>query len=85
MSQANERPVLSQAMIVLMAIATGLAVASNYYAQPLLQTIATAFKLSISQAGFIVTAAQLGYALGLMFIVPLGDMFERRMLIVLMT
>ncbi|MEO8600526.1 MAG: MFS transporter, partial [bacterium] len=63
----------------------GLAVASNYYAQPLLDTIAGAFALSVNQAGFIVTAAQLGYALGLMFIVPLGDIFERRGLIVLMT
>ncbi|GKX52939.1 sugar transporter [Budvicia aquatica] len=68
-----------------MSIATGLAVASNYYAQPLLDTIASAFGLTVSQAGFIVTAAQLGYAAGLMFIVPLGDMFERRALIVLMT
>jgi len=68
-----------------MAIATGLAVASNYYPQPLLETIARAFSLSVNQAGFIVTIAQLGYACGLMFIVPLGDMFERRNLIVLMT
>jgi predicted MFS family arabinose efflux permease len=68
-----------------MSVATGLAVASNYYAQPLLDTIARAFDLSASSAGFIVTAAQLGYAAGLLFLVPLGDMFERRMLIVSMT
>jgi predicted MFS family arabinose efflux permease len=68
-----------------MSVATGLAVASNYYAQPLLDTIARAFNLSASSAGFIVTAAQLGYAAGLLFLVPLGDMFERRMLIVSMT
>jgi len=66
-------------------MATGLAVASNYYAQPLLDTIARAFSLSASSAGFIVTAAQLGYAAGLLFLVPLGDMFERRRLIVSMT
>jgi predicted MFS family arabinose efflux permease len=76
---------LSPALIILMAVATGLAVASNYYPQPLLETIARAFSLSVNQAGFIVTVAQLGYACGLMFIVPLGDMFERRGLIVLMT
>ncbi|BCG08322.1 MFS transporter [Buttiauxella agrestis] len=76
---------LSPALIVLMSIATGLAVASNYYAQPLLDTIANAFSLSINQAGFIVTAAQLGYAAGLLLLVPLGDMFERRGLIVFMT
>ncbi|MBK6261249.1 MFS transporter [Citrobacter youngae] len=76
---------LSPALIVLMSVATGLAVASNYYAQPLLDTIARNFSLSASTAGFIVTAAQLGYAAGLLFLVPLGDMFARRMLIVSMT
>ncbi|EAA8471262.1 MFS transporter [Salmonella enterica] len=76
---------LSPALIVLISVATGLAVASNYYAQPLLDTIAHHFSLSASSAGFIVTAAQLGYAAGLLFLVPLGDMFERRMLIVSMT
>ncbi|NTX87352.1 MFS transporter [Citrobacter youngae] len=76
---------LSPALIVLMSVATGLAVASNYYAQPLLDTIARNFSLSASTAGFIVTAAQLGYAAGLLFLVPLGDMFERRILIVSMT
>ncbi|HKN04560.1 MAG TPA: MFS transporter [Buttiauxella sp.] len=81
----NSTQGLSPALIVLMSLATGLAVASNYYAQPLLDTIANAFSLSINQAGFIVTAAQLGYAVGLLFLVPLGDMFERRGLIVFMT
>ncbi|HEY3589642.1 MAG TPA: MFS transporter [Buttiauxella sp.] len=81
----NTHQGLSPALIVLMSIATGLAVASNYYAQPLLDTIAKAFSLSINQAGFIVTAAQLGYATGLLLLVPLGDMFERRGLIVFMT
>ena len=76
---------LSPSLILLMSIATGLAVASNYYAQPLLDTIARNFSLSASTAGFIVTSAQLGYAAGLLFLVPLGDMFERRMLIVSMT
>lgn len=76
---------LSPAPIALMSVATGLAVASNYYAQPLLDTIARAFAISPNQAGFIVTSAQLGYAAGLFFLVPLGDMFERRKLIVTMT
>ncbi|MCU6664185.1 MAG: MFS transporter [Silvania sp.] len=76
---------LSPALILLMSVATGLTVASNYYAQPLLETIARNFSLSASSAGFIVTAAQLGYAVGLLFLVPLGDMFERRAMIVSMT
>ncbi|WP_413530930.1 MFS transporter [Rahnella inusitata] len=85
MKNTTSHSPLSSGLIILMAIATGLAVASNYYPQPLLETIARAFSLSVNQAGFIVTVAQLGYACGLMFIVPLGDMFERRNLIVLMT
>lgn len=76
---------LSPTLIMLMSVATGLAVASNYYPQPLLDTIARAFSLTPGQAGFIVTVAQLGYAAGLLFLVPLGDMFERRKLIVSMT
>ncbi|MDU3785054.1 MAG: MFS transporter, partial [Serratia marcescens] len=69
MNQQNVHPGLSPALTVLIAIATGLAVASNYYAQPLLETIATGFNLSVNQAGFIVTAAQLGYATGLLLLV----------------
>lgn len=76
---------LNPALVALMSIATGLAVASNYYAQPLLATIAQAFDLSFNQAGFIVTTAQLGYAAGLLLLVPLGDIFERRGLIVTMS
>lgn len=76
---------LNPALVALMSVATGLAVASNYYVQPLLDTIAHAFHLSVSQAGFIVTTAQLGYACGLLLLVPLGDMLERRGLIVSMS
>ncbi|SMC26578.1 Predicted arabinose efflux permease, MFS family [Andreprevotia lacus DSM 23236] len=79
------KPVLTPALVGLMAFATGLAVASNYYAQPLLQTLATTFGITLGAAGFIVTAAQLGYAVGLVLLVPLGDLLERRKLIVGMT
>ncbi len=75
-------PRLPPSMVALMAVATGLTVASNYYAQPLLHTIARYFDLSIASAGFLVTTAQLGYSLGLMLLVPLGDILERRRLIV---
>lgn len=61
---------LSPALIVLMSIATGLAVASNYYAQPLLDTIARNFSLSASSAGFIVTAAQLAMPQVCCFLFP---------------
>ncbi|WP_337014248.1 MFS transporter [Pantoea sp. AS142] len=75
---------LTPALVILMSVATGLCVASNYYVQPLLNTIAQQFDLSVSLAGFIVTTAQLGYACGLLLLVPLGDRFERRSLIVTM-
>ncbi|WP_368859852.1 MFS transporter, partial [Escherichia coli] len=68
-----------------MSVATGVAVASNYYAQPLLHTISQQFTLSNATAGSIVMIAQLSYALGLILLVPLGDLFERRRLIVVMS
>lgn len=76
---------ISKSLVILMAIATGMVVASNYYAQPLLDSIAHYFQISATLAGFIVTTAQLSYAVGLMLLVPLGDIFERRSLIVSMT
>ncbi|OBU12258.1 MFS transporter [Morganella psychrotolerans] len=85
MKKKTPDAVLTPGLICLMAIATGLLVASNYYSQPLLDTIATQFGVTAGMAGFIVTAAQLSYAAGLMFIVPLGDKFERRNLIVTLT
>ncbi len=81
----SPRPGLNSALVALMSIATGLSVACNYYVQPLLATIAQTFGLSFHQAGFIVTTAQLGYAAGLLLLVPLGDMLERRGLIVIMS
>lgn len=75
---------LSRALILLMATATGLAVASNYYAQPLLHSIAEYFGLTTASAGSIVIAAQLSYGAGLLLLAPLGDLFEQRRLIVSM-
>ena len=72
-------------MVLPMALATGLAVASNYYAKPLLHTIGAQFHFTEAGSGSIVTIAQLSYAAGLMLLVPLGDRFECRRLIVLMT
>ncbi len=83
-SSEHSTPTLTAPIILLMSVATGLAVASNYYAQPLLHTIGQQFSISNAAAGAIVTTAQLSYAVGLMLLVPLGDMFESRSLIVLM-
>ncbi len=81
----KQQTVLTQGLVLLMATATGIAVASNYYAQPLLDTIASEFGLSHSSAGNIVTTAQLSYGIGLLFLVPLADRLERRKLIIVMS
>ena len=64
-----------------MAVASGVAVANLYYAQPLLHTLARSFGTSEGTTGLIITMTQLGYVIGLGLIVPLGDLFERRRLI----
>lgn len=76
---------LSPALVLVMAIATGAAVANIYYAQPLLDTLARSFDVATHTAGLIVTVTQVGYAAGLMFVVPLGDLLERRRLVVTVT
>lgn len=73
---------LRRVTVVVMAVATGAAVANNYFAQPLLPLIGKDLRLSPGTAGLIVTFAQLGFATGLLLIVPLGDLVERRSLIV---
>ena len=72
---------MSRGLIVLFAIATGQAVASNYLAQPLLDTLRREFHVTSAVAGLIVTVAQVGYASGLVLLLPLGDLLERRRLI----
>lgn len=68
-----------------MSFSTGLIVANIYYCQPLIILIAEEFKLSESFAGRITYLTQAGYALGLFVLVPLGDMFERKKQILLIT
>lgn len=66
----------------MMAMATGLAVASQYYNQPLLGLIARDFGAG-SGVSLVATATQIGYAIGLVLLVPLGDRLDRRLLILL--
>ncbi|MGV3502498.1 MAG: MFS transporter [Adhaeribacter sp.] len=64
-----------------MTISSGLVVANIYYNQPLLGRIAQTFGVTEAQAGTVAMLTQLGYATGLVFIVPLGDMLRRKRLI----
>jgi predicted MFS family arabinose efflux permease len=71
-------------LILSLAIACGVTVANLYYAQPLVGPISGSFALSLATAGLIVAMIQLGYVLGLLFLVPLGDLVENKSLILLM-
>ncbi len=79
---STEKGSLSPCLVWVFAVACGLVVANLYYAQPLLNTIATAFRSSSGTVGGVATLTQAGYALGLAFIVPLGDLLDRRRLVV---
>jgi predicted MFS family arabinose efflux permease len=74
---------ISKTVIWSMSIISGLVVANNYYNQPLLGLIAKDFSVSESAAGKISVLTQLGYAFGLLLIVPLGDKFLRKKLILI--
>lgn len=63
----------------LLAASCGIIVANLYYAQTLVGPISAATGLSSAAAGLIVTITQIGYVLGLLFIVPLSDIIENRL------
>lgn len=73
---------LSSQFVLLMSIACGICAGSAYFNQPLIYSIAKSLDISISQAGLSVVIAQVGYGLGLLILVPLGDLFNKRKLIV---
>lgn len=72
---------MSRYVEILLATACGLAVASIYYAHPLLDALANEFTISHSSIGIVITVTQICYALGLLLLVPLGDLLNRRQLI----
>jgi len=75
---------ISRGLLAIMAIGSGVAVANLYYIQPLLADIGRTFSVSASAMGLVFTLAQLGFATGVLFFVPLGDIGDRRRLILVM-
>jgi predicted MFS family arabinose efflux permease len=76
---------LAKSLVLIMSIACGSAAANLYYIQPLLAGMAHDFHVSASQIGTIATLGQIGYTIGLLLIVPLGDKLNQRTLIVTTT
>src|SRR5690242_1580214 len=75
---------ISGSLLATMAIGAGIGVANLYYVQPLLADIGRTFDVSASAMGLVVMLAQLGFATGMLFFVPIGDISERRRLILVM-
>lgn len=67
----------------LLAVGAGSAVATLYYCQPMLAVVGASLEASDRAVGLVPTATQLGYALGLLFLAPLGDRYDRRRIILL--
>jgi predicted MFS family arabinose efflux permease len=80
---SKDHPHLTQFTLWIMTIATGLVVANIYYNQPLLADIAHTFNITDNKAQQLSLFTQIGYASGLLFIVPLGDMVKRKRLILI--
>lgn len=72
---------IPRALLWLLAIVSGVVVANLYYSQPLLNMISTNLGISHFTANLIPMCAQIGYAVGLLFIIPLADLYSRRRLI----
>ncbi|PBI85230.1 Inner membrane transport protein YnfM [Variovorax boronicumulans] len=74
---------LPASLILLLAAGAGLSVASLYYAQPMLGVLGADIGASTRAVGFIPTLTQLGYALGILLLAPLGDRFDRRRIVLI--
>ncbi len=81
--EKSGNPILSKSLLWLMTIVSGVVVANNYYNQPLLAEMASEFEVSESTISKITVLTQLGYAFGLLMIIPLGDKLFRKKLILI--
>jgi predicted MFS family arabinose efflux permease len=79
---SEDRGTMSRALVLLFAVASGLAVANAYFAHPLLDVMAADLGLPRATIGLVVGATQVGYGLGLIFLVPVGDLLDRRKLVI---
>lgn len=75
---------ISKGFIFLMAAVVGVMAANLYYAQPIISFIANSLGIRADAAGLILTMTQVGYGLGVLFVVPLGDLIENRRIIFIM-
>ncbi|CAG7644303.1 MFS transporter [Paenibacillus allorhizosphaerae] len=82
--QQRQGASLTKGLVFLMAVSCGLAVANLYYNQPLLAEIGRTFQASDQMTGMISMLTQIGYAVGMFLFIPLGDIKERRGMIVLL-
>jgi predicted MFS family arabinose efflux permease len=71
-------------LVTLFAVTCGLLVANVYYSQPIAGPIAASLGMPVGATGLVVTATQAGFGLGLLFIVPLGDLIENRRLVLIL-
>lgn len=81
--RTNQNP-LGRGLVLIMAITCGTVVANLYYNQPLLAVIAQSLQAPSHATGWIPMLTQIGYAVGIFLLVPLGDLMERRRLILTM-
>ncbi|MBS0341622.1 MAG: MFS transporter, partial [Proteobacteria bacterium] len=80
---AAERGRLPGSLVLLLAASAGLSVASLYYSQPMLGVLGGEIGASAGTVGLVPTLTQLGYALGILLLAPLGDRFDRRRIILI--
>ena len=78
----KENQGIPRSMLLMMAVVAGFTVANCYYNQPLLELIRHDIGISEQHANLITVITQIGYALGLCFIIPMGDLFSRRRIVV---
>ncbi|MES5922066.1 MFS transporter [Bacillus cereus group sp. RP37] len=78
----NQQPSMSHALALLFATACGMSVANIYFAQPLLDQLSNEFSINHSIIGVVITVTQIFYGVGLLLLVPLGDLLNQRRLIV---